>query len=168
MTTYYRDPQVHITSAGIRVDERWYPLAELRAVWHLRQRRPLAYGAKLLRTVAIFAAMAVAVLVCAGWGWHSVLGRPGSQRVLGALIALAVVGIVAAILARAAIEGPLEMLDRLHLHGAARHELRAAWRGAEVVVFACDDAHRFGKVYRSLRRAIEGRAEARPPDRLLP
>ena len=55
----------------------------------------------------------------------------------------------------------LTLLDRLHLHGTARHELHASWRGRDVVVFATDDAHRFGKVYRSLRRAVERRDAAR-------
>src|SRR5919202_5238081 len=154
-TTYYRDPQLRITSDGIQVDDRWYPLAELQAVWPLRQGRPLAYGTRLLRLVAITGALVLVVLVCAGLGRWAVSSRTGSARVSAALIAVLVVGMVAVVAARAVIEGPMEMLDRLHLHGAARHELHVRLRGSDVVVFATDDAHRFGKVYRSLRRAIE-------------
>ena len=152
---YYRDTEVHITSAGIRVNGSWYPLAELTAVWHSRHRRPFRYGSTLLASVALFAAVVVPVLVCGGWGLVWALGRPGTAGAAMVLFGVLAVVAVAAIAGRTAIELPLSLLDRLHLHGTARHELRADWRGEEIVVFATDDAHRFGKVYRSLRRAIE-------------
>jgi hypothetical protein len=158
MTIYYHDQQVLITSDGIQVEQRFYPLAELRAAWPVRERRPLEYGARLMRLLAIVGAVAAVVLGCAGLGLWAVSSRSGPTRVGAALAVVLVIGIVAAVGVRLLVEGPLEMLDRLHLHGAARHELRANVRGREVVVFATDDAHRFGKVYRSLRRAIEGRS----------
>jgi hypothetical protein len=155
MITYYRDAQVHITSAGIRVDERRYPLPALRAVWQVRSRRPLRYGSMLLASVALFGAAVVPLLICAGWGFTSTFGRSGPGRVAAALFAVVALATLAALLGRASIELPLNLLDRLHLHGTAHHEIRAIVRGEEIVVFESDDAHRFGKVYRSLRRAIE-------------
>ncbi len=166
MTTYYRDPQVHITSDGIRVDGNWYPIAELTAIGHLRQRRPLRHGSMLLATVGLFVALALSVLLCAGLGLAAAWHRPAGERAAAALVALAALAVVATLAGRAAVELPLNLLDRLHLHGTARHELHAAWRGRDVVVFASEDAHRFGKVYRSLRRAVEQRdASARRQDR---
>jgi hypothetical protein len=155
--TFYRDAGVHITGDGVRVDDRRYPLAELESVWRVRQGRPLRYWSRVLATVALFVGLAVPVLVLAGWGVFWVFARPGPERAFAALAVAAAVAVAAALLGRAAIEFPLNLLDRLHLHGTARHELRARWRGAEVVVFETDDAHRFGKVYRSLRRAMEHR-----------
>jgi hypothetical protein len=158
MTTYYHDRQVYITSAGIQVDGRWYPLAELEAIRHRRHQRPLSYSAKLLTTIGVFVALVVALVVAAVWAFSSVLGRSdGPGRLMALLVALPVLALVGMFVARATIDGPLEMLDRLHVHGAARHELRASWHGEEIVVFESTDAHRFGKVYRSLRRAIENR-----------
>ena len=41
-------------------------------------------------------------------------------------------------------------------------ELRAVYRKADVVLYACDDEQRFNQVKRALQRAIE---DARPPER---
>jgi hypothetical protein len=153
--TFYRDPEVHVTGAGLRVGDRWYPLAELESVWREREGRPLRYWSMVLGTVALFAGLAVPVLVLAGWGVFWVFARPGPERAVAALAVAAAVAVAAALLGRAAVEFPLNLLDRLHVHGTARHRLRARWRGTDVVLFETGDAHRFGKVYRSLRRAME-------------
>src|SRR3954462_3794872 len=39
MTTFYRDPEVQVTSAGVRVGGRDYRLDDLAQVWHKRGRR---------------------------------------------------------------------------------------------------------------------------------
>jgi hypothetical protein len=155
VTTFYRDADVHITGDGVRVGERWYPLAELDRVWHVRRRRPLRYGSMLAATVGVFVALAVPVLVLAGLGVAWIAARPGAERAVAALVVLAALAVAVVLFGRAAVEMPLNLLDRLHVHGTDHFEIRARWRGAEVVVFETGDALRFGKVYRSLRRAVE-------------
>src|SRR5687767_7680687 len=59
MTTYYRDPDVQVTSESISVRGQTYPLAELARVWHQR-------GARSWRAVAGRGALGVAMLIPLG------------------------------------------------------------------------------------------------------
>lgn len=158
MTTYYRDPQVWVTSAEVRMDGVGYPLARLEYVWHRRGRpdrgalsrrglRVLLLGVTLLLGMLCLVKTPVVLAVAAR--------IPG----VGMRIALA----AAASLASFALFWPLAELvlaglDHVNVHGVVTHEIWARCGGEEILLLRTSDSLRFGRVYRALQRALENHA----------
>ena len=148
MTTYYRDADVVVTSSGIRMNGREYPLAELRQVWHTRGRR--SWGTIAGRGV-LGVAMLLPILVGAlGVGIALVAHAP--VAVTAGLIGGGIlVGLAAAPLA----DVLLEHVDRSYDRGSRRREIWVRTRQGDVMLLSTVDAARFGRIYRALQRALE-------------
>ncbi|GGJ83692.1 hypothetical protein GCM10010123_11760 [Pilimelia anulata] len=145
---HYRDAAVAVTAAGIEIDGRHLPLAELTEVWYRR-------GARSWRRTARRGALALAILVPLALGATAVV--IGLSLDLAPLPLAAVVG--AALVAGLAT-GPLadlllEWVDRSYSRGAREWEIWARWRGEEVLLLRTRDQRRFGQVYRAIERAAE-------------
>lgn len=153
MVTYYRDPQVEVTSEVLRVDGRTYRLADLRRVWHRRGRRSWTSVAGR----GVLAVSLVVPLVAAALGILVAINIDASTNTTVALVGGAIlVGLAAGPLA----DLLLEFLDRSYARGSRRREIWATVQGTPVLVLQTDDALRFGQIYRAVQRAIE---RAEPP-----
>jgi hypothetical protein len=151
MVTYYRDDTVHITAEAIQVCDRRYPLDQLSYVWHRRTARLRRGGYMLLSRGGLIAVM-ILLLVGVGFAARRVNLHDTDPMVLaGGILAVIVVAAAAAF----ALEGVLNMIDRTYEHGRGVHEIWARIGTQDVELFRTTDALIFGKVYRSLQRAIE-------------
>ncbi|WP_433369502.1 DUF6232 family protein [Actinoplanes sp. CA-142083] len=148
MTTYYRDSDVEVTSAGVRMNGREYALVELRQVWHTRGRR--SWG-----TIAGRGALGVAMLLplmVGALGVGIALVAHASVAVTAGLIGGGIlIGLAAAPLA----DVLLEHVDRSYDRGSRRREIWVRTRQGDVLLLSTADAARFGRIYRALQRALE-------------
>lgn len=151
MVTYYRDGALQISASELTVDDRRYPLASLEYVWHRRTGALRRRGYMLLSRGGLLV-LAIVVLLAAGAAVLRVDVRDTDPRLLGG-VALVVIALGAA--AAFGVDWVLDLIDRTHEHGKGVHEIWARVEGRDILLFATTDALRFGKVYRSLRRAIE-------------
>lgn len=155
MLTYYRDHTVEVTSAAIHIHGRVFALAELEYVWHQEgdpdpqvRRRVARRGVLNIGVVvgAILAIIGVIYLVTAS------ITDPGAAATV--LVPLAVVVLLVA-LAGPLLEWLLHRFDRGYDMGTKVHEIWAIWRGKELMLLRVSDETRFGKIYRSIQRALE-------------
>jgi hypothetical protein len=148
MTTYYRDRDVLITSAGVRMNGRDYALAELRQVWHRRGRRSWS-------TIAGRGALGLAMLlpiVVGALGVGVAFVLHASFAVTAGLVGGGIlVGLAAAPLA----DLLLEQVDRSYDRGSRQREIWGRTRTGDVLLLSTADAARFGRIYRALQRALE-------------
>jgi hypothetical protein len=148
MTTYYRDPDVLITSSGIHMNGREFRLTDLLQVWHVRGSRSWsviakrgALGLAILMPLLIGAlAVAVALLI------HTDAAHGIALAIGGVLVGLAVVPVADLV---------LERVDRSYDAGSRTIEIWGRVRGGDVLLLRTTDAQRFGRIYRSLQRALE-------------
>ena len=148
MTTYYRDGDVLITSAGIRMNGRDYALAYLRQVWHRAGRRSWgtiagrgALGLAMLLPIVV-GALGVGIALVAHASVAVTAGLIGG----GILIGLAGVPIADLLLDR---------VDRSYDRGSRPREIWGRTRHGDVLLLRTADAARFGRIYRALQRALE-------------
>ncbi|HEX5200752.1 MAG TPA: DUF6232 family protein [Actinoplanes sp.] len=148
MTTYYRDSDVVVTSAGVRAHGREYPLAELRQVWHTRGRRSWAtiagrgvLGAAILLPILVGALGVGTALVA-----HASAGLTAGLIGGGILLGLATAPLADML---------LERVDRSYDRGSRRREIWARTRRGDILLLSTADAARFGRIYRALQRALE-------------
>jgi hypothetical protein len=149
MITFYRDPDVLVTSTGVRMDGRAYRLDEFARVWHKRRRRTWgaaagrgALGLAMLTPIAVGAlGIGVALVVHAG---------------VATTIALIGGGILVGLAAAPLADVLLERVDRSYDRGSHRLEIWGRVRGRDVLLLRTDNAQRFGQIYRALQRALEG------------
>ncbi|MEU4242007.1 DUF6232 family protein [Actinoplanes sp. NPDC026619] len=154
MTTYYRDREVWVTSAGVRMDGRDFALPELRQVWHRRGRR--SWG-KVAGRGAIGLAMLLPILVgVLGVGVALVIDA-STAVTIGLIGGGILVGLAAAPLA----DILLEQVDRSHDRGSRELEIWARTPAGEVRLLHTADASRFGRIYRALQRALEPQSATR-------
>jgi hypothetical protein len=152
MVTYYRDDALHITTTGVWIGDRQYPLHALELVWHRRTSR-LRRGGYMVATRGGLVMVLVALVVGIGVAVWRVSVRGADPKVLaGGILAVIVVGAVAAF----AIESVLGLVDRTHEHGQGVHEIWARTAHGDVLIFQSTDSLRFGQAYRALQRAIDG------------
>jgi Family of unknown function (DUF6232) len=148
MTTYYRDPDVLITSSGIRMNGREFRLPELLQVWHTRGSRSWsvivkrgALGVAILMPLVIGAlAIGIALLT------HMTVTHTIAMVIGGVLVGLAVVPVADLL---------LERVDRSYDAGSRTIEIWGRVRGGDVLLLRTTDAQRFGRIYRALQRAME-------------
>jgi xanthosine utilization system XapX-like protein len=148
MTTYYRDPEVLITSSGVWMNGREFRLPELIQVWYTK-------GARSWGVIAWRGALGLAVLLPLLVGALAVLlallmdappGTTAAMVVGGILLGLAVVPVADLL---------LERVDRSYDRGSRTLEIWGRVRGGDVLLMRTNNAQRFGRVYRALQRALE-------------
>jgi hypothetical protein len=148
MTTFYRDPEVLITSSGVRTNGRDLPLNALVRVWHRR-------GPRSWRTIAKRGLLSLAILAPIAIGGQGVaigliLHTSATVTAIliggGILIGLATVPVADLVLDR---------VDRSHDRGSHELEIWARTPRDEVLLLRTRDRARFGRVYRALQRALE-------------
>jgi hypothetical protein len=130
---YYRGPYAHITDDVMEVwspGRRVFRIGELDSVYVLPGAEPRWTPLRVIPTVAVVLAVAVALL-------------RRYDDVLAPLLIVAVASVVGV----ACLGG-----------GGVPYELWAVHRGADVRLFRCQDAQMFGQVRRALLRAMEQHA----------
>lgn len=155
MIVYYRDPAVEVTSTAIHIHDRVFRLEDLEYVWHReitadpRSMRRLAGRGALNAGVVVGAVLALLGLI---YLIAATVGDPGAAgRVL---VPLALVVLLVG-LAGPALEWTLHRLDHSYDQGIGMHEIWAVWRGRELLLLRVADEARFGRIYRSIQRALE-------------
>jgi hypothetical protein len=148
MTTYYRDPEVWITSAGVRMNGRELPLGALAQVWHRR-------GARSWGTIAGRGALGLAILApitIGGLGIAVALLLHASAPLTAALLGG---GILVGLATVPVADLLLDHVDRSYDRGSHDLEIWARTRGGDVLLLRTRDRARFGRIYRALQRALE-------------
>ncbi|MEV0456797.1 DUF6232 family protein [Catellatospora methionotrophica] len=155
MIVYYRDPAVEVTSTAIHIHDRVFQLGDLEYVWHReitadpRSMRRMAGRGALNAGLVVGGALTLLGLI---YLVATTLGDSGAAgRVL---VPLAIVVLLVG-LAGPALEWTLHRLDHSYDQGIAMHEIWAVWRGRELLLLRVNDEARFGRIYRSIQRALE-------------
>ena len=148
MVTYYRDRDVLVTSAGVRIGGRDYRLGEFVRVWHERGRRQWS-------AVASRGALGIAMIAPVLVGALGVLIALVIDASVATTIALAGGGILVGLAAMPLADVLLEFVDRSYDRGSRRMEIWADVRGSRMLLLQTDDAQRFGRIYRALQRALD-------------
>jgi hypothetical protein len=152
---YYRDRHVVVTSDALHIDNVRIPLADLEYVWYREGQAAVRIRMRVAhRGVIGFALVAGALLALIGvlYLFATVIGQSASaERVL-----LPLAGVVALIgFAGPILEMALHRMDQNVDQGHQVHEICAVIDGVERRLIRVADAHRFGKIYRALQRALE-------------
>ena len=148
MVTYYRDRDVLVTSAGVRISGHDYRLGEFARVWHERGRRQWS-------AVAGRGALGIAMIAPVLVGILGVLVALVIDASVSTTIALAGGGILVGLAAMPLADVLLEFVDRSYDRGSRRLEIWADVRGSRMLLLQTDDAQRFGRIYRALQRALD-------------
>jgi len=148
MTTYYRDAEVWITSAGVRMNGRDLHLDELRQVWHRR-------GGRNWGTIAGRGALGLAIFVPVLVGALGILVAALLDASRATTIALAGGGVLIGLAAAPLADVLLEHVDRSYDRGSRVREIWGRTPAGDVLLLRTPDAARFGKIYRALQRALE-------------
>jgi len=146
--TYYRDPEVLVTSTGVRMSGRDFRLADLAQVWHKRGRRDWS-------TVAGRGALALAMTIPILVGALGVLIALLIDASLATTIALVGGGVLIGLAAAPLADVLLERVDRSYDRGSRSLEIWGRVRGVDVLLLRTDNRQRFGQIYRALQRALE-------------
>lgn len=148
MIEYYRDGNVLVTSAGVRVEGRSFRLGEFDRVWHRRGRRSWA-------SVAGRGALGIAMIVPVLAGLLGIAVAASIDASAVTTIALVGGGILLGLAALPLADVLLERMDRSYARGSRSLEIWAQVRADRVLLVRTDDAQRFGQIYRALQRALE-------------
>jgi len=148
MITYYRDPDVLVTSAGVRMGGRDYRLGDLAEVWHRQGRRSWS-------AVAGRGALGIAMITPVVVGMLGILVALVVDASVTVTIALAGGGVLIGLAAAPLADVLLEFVDRSYDRGSRRREIWARVRGCDVLLLDTDNAQRFGQIYRALQRALD-------------
>ena len=148
MITYYRDPDVLVTSTGVRMSGREYRLSDFAQVWHRQGRR--SWSALAGRGV-----LGIAMIVPLVIGAVGVLVALVINASTAATVALIGGGVLIGLAAAPLSDVLLEFVDRSYDRGSRRREIWARIRGSEVLLLDTDNAQRFGQIYRALQRALD-------------
>jgi hypothetical protein len=155
MIVYYRDPHIEVTSEALHLGDATFPLVALEYVWHREGERETSVRLRPVRRGAIgfglimgglLAAIGVIYLLATSLGQAASAGR--------VLLPLAVVVVLIGF-AGPIIEMAMHRIDDTHDQGSEVREIWALINGVEQLLVRESDAHRFGKIYRALQRAIE-------------
>ncbi|GAA4592314.1 hypothetical protein BJY16_000587 [Actinoplanes octamycinicus] len=148
MTTYYRDPDVLITSSGIHMNGRDFRLPELLQVWHTK-------GARSWSVIAKRGALGLAILMPLVVGALAVGLALLLDLSTANTIALVIGGLLIGLAVVPAADLVLERVDRSYDLGSRTIEIWGRVRGGEVLLLRTTNAQRFGRIYRALQRAME-------------
>ncbi|MEU8814182.1 DUF6232 family protein [Actinoplanes sp. NPDC048796] len=148
MTTYYRDPDVWITSGGVRMNGVDLALDDLIQVWHTRGRRSWA-------TIAGRGALGLAILVPILLGALGIMVALLIDASTSTTIALVGGGVLVGLATAPLADVLLEQVDRSYDRGSRTREIWARTPTGKVMLLRTPDSARFGRVYRALQRALE-------------
>jgi hypothetical protein len=148
MTTYYRDPEVLITSSGVWMNGREFRLPELIQVWYTK-------GARSWGVIVWRGALGLAVLLPLLVGALAVLMALLMDAELWTTVAMVVGGILVGLAVVPVADLMLEGVDRTYDRGTRTLEIWVRVRGGDVLLMRTDNAQRFGRIYRALQRALE-------------
>ena len=148
MTTYYRDRDVQITSAGVRIGDHDYRLDDLAQVWHRRGNRK--WGAAAGR-----GALALAILTPVAVGALGIAIALAVHASAGTTIALLGGGVLVGLVAVPLADVLLERVDRSYDRGSRDLEIWGRVHGRDVLLLRMANAQRFGQIYRALQRALD-------------
>ncbi|MFC4067760.1 DUF6232 family protein [Actinoplanes subglobosus] len=148
MTTYYRDPEVLITSSGVWMNGREFRLPELIQVWYTK-------GARSWGVIAWRGALGLAVLLPLLVGALAVLVALLMDLELWTTVAMVVGGLLVGLAVVPVADLMLEGVDRSYDRGTRTLEIWGRVRGGDVLLMRTDNAQRFGRIYRALQRALE-------------
>lgn len=154
MITYYRDAEVVVTSAGIRMNGRDYRLGELARVWHQRGRRRWSGAAGR-------GALGLAMLAPIVLGGLGIVIAFAVHASVSATIALIGGGLLLGLAGIPLADVLLDRVDRSYDRGSRLLEIWGRTRDGDVLLLRTDNAHRFGQIYRALTRALETPAQRR-------
>ena len=148
MVTYYRDADVVVTSAGLRVDGRDYRLGEFARLWHQRGRRRWsgAAGRGVLGLAMLTPVLLGGLGIAVAFAVHASVSV--TIALIGGGLLLGLAGIPLA-------DVLLDRVDRSYDRGSRRLEIWGRTRAGDVLLLRTDDAQRFGQIYRALQRAWE-------------
>lgn len=148
MTTFYRDPEVWITSAGVRMNGRDLPLSALAQVWHRSGAR--SWG--IIAGRGVLALAILAPIVIGGLGITIALLMHASATVTVALLGG---GILVGLATIPVADLVLDHVDRSYDRGSRPLEIWARTAHGDVLLLRTWDRARFGRIYRALQRALE-------------
>jgi hypothetical protein len=148
MTTYYRDPEVLITSSGVWMNGREFRLPELIQVWYTK-------GARSWGVIAWRGALGLAVLLPLMVGALAVLVAVLMDAPLGTTVAMVVGGLLVGLAVVPVADLILESVDRSYDRGTRTLEIWGRVRAGDVLLMRTNNAQRFGRIYRALQRALE-------------
>lgn len=148
MTTYYRDPEVLITSSGVRMNGREFRLAELIQVWYTK-------GARSWGVIAWRGALGLTILLPLLIGALALLVALLLDASIGTTLSVAVGGILVGVAVVPVADLLLERMDLSYDRGTRTMEIWGRVRGGDVLLLRTNDSQRFGRVYRALERALE-------------
>jgi hypothetical protein len=148
MTTYYRDPEVLITSSGVHMNDQDFRLPELIRVWYTR-------GARDWSVIAWRGALGLTILLPLVAGLFAVGIALVIEASLSTTLALVVGGILLGLAAVPVADLLLERVDRSYDRGSRSLEIWGRVPGGDVLLLRTDNAQRFGRIYRALQRALE-------------
>ena len=156
MVIYYSDPTVQVSSESIRIDGQVVRVADIAYVWHERGRRTARIHSRRLGRGLLVLLLSLppllALLCLAGLGYAA--WDRDQWGLAATVIAVFVVG--SAVLLPF-LEVPLSWLDRSYDRGDNQHELWIHRHGRPEGerVLSSSDAHRFGRIYPAVQRAVE-------------
>jgi xanthosine utilization system XapX-like protein len=148
MTTYYRDPEVLITSSRVWMNGREFQLPELIQVWYTK-------GARSWGVIAWRGALGLTILLPLLVGVLAVMLSLLIDAPLGTTAAMVVGGILLGLAVVPVADLLLERVDRSYDRGSRTIEIWGRVRGGDVLLMRTNNAQRFGRVYRALQRALE-------------
>jgi hypothetical protein len=148
MITYYRDPEVLVTSTGVRMGGRDYRLGDFAQIWHKRGRR--TWGAAAGR-----GALGLAILTPIVVGLIGIAVALVIHASAGTTVALIGGGILLGFAAAPLADVLLELVDRSYDRGNRRLEIWGRTGRGDVLLLHTDNAQRFGQIYRALQRALD-------------
>ncbi|MEU4687728.1 DUF6232 family protein [Actinoplanes sp. NPDC023714] len=148
MTTYYRDPEVLITSSGVHMNDQDFRLPELIRVWYTR-------GARDWGVIAWRGALGLTILLPLVMGALAIGVALVIEASLATTLALLVGGVLLGLAVVPVADLMLERVDRSYDRGSRNLEIWGRVPGGDVLLLRTDNAQRFGRVYRALQRALE-------------
>ncbi|WP_328461765.1 DUF6232 family protein [Actinoplanes sp. NBC_00393] len=148
MTTYYRDPEVLITSSGVRMNGRDFRLPELIQVWYTR-------GTRSWGVIAWRGALGLTILLPLLLGGLAIAVALLLDTELSTTLTLVVGGILLGLAVVPVADLMLERVDHSYDRGSRSLEIWGRVRGGDVLLLRTDNAQRFGRIYRALQRALE-------------
>jgi hypothetical protein len=148
MTTYYRDNEVRVTSASVRIGDRDYRLDDLAQVWHRR-------GPRTWNAAAGRGALGLAMLAPIVVGLLGIVIALAVHASTAATVALIGGGVLVGLAAVPIADVLLDRVDRSYDRGNRNLEIWGRVGGREVLLLRTENAQRFGQIYRALQRALE-------------
>jgi hypothetical protein len=149
MTMYYRDQDVLVTSAGVRIGGRSWRLGDFERVWH-------AHGRRRLRATAGRGVLGLAMLTPVVLGGLAVAVAFSLHTSRNLTLIVAFAGVLLGLASVPLADVLLDRVDRSHDRGSRTRQIWGRIRGRDVLLMQTDDAQRFGRVYRALDRALSG------------